>query len=254
MKSKLLGTAPSLTEAVYLQLRKDLLTCQIRPGEKLNIGSLAERMDVNLGPVREALSRLTAEGLVTAESQRGFRAAPVSLQDLLDLTNARIQIETWCLQAAIAKGDLEWEAAIVAAFHRLIHTPELEKEGEAVVVSETWATAHANFHAVLVSACDSAWMLRLRDILYSQSERYRRLSVPLRAGDSGDGRSSRQERDHRKLMEAALARDAELAAQVIAEHFNQTAGFVRIFAEDGETLRAGGEPTPAPRRRSRAAR
>lgn len=239
MKEKLLRTASSLTEAVYLKLRKDLLTCQIRPGEKLKIAEIANRLDVNLSPVREALSRLTAEGLVTVESQRGFRAAPVSLSDLLDLTKARIEIEAHCFKSAIAAGDIEWETGIVAAFHRMIRTPEFEGEDAGLTVSEAWATAHAEFHLALVSACDSRWMLRLRDILYSQSERYRRLSIPLRTKGSVDGRSTQQERDHRKLMEAALARDTEFAARTISEHLNQTADIVRIFADGSDGTEAG---------------
>src|ERR1700679_1227048 len=83
----------TLFEGVYRQLRADILACRLRPGEKLQINALAEERGVSLSGVREPLSRLSAEGLVTAEPQRGFRVAPVSFEDLTDLTMTRIDIE-----------------------------------------------------------------------------------------------------------------------------------------------------------------
>jgi len=231
MKGELLRMAPSLTEAVYLTLRKELLVCEIQPGEKLKIGELAKRLGVNLSSVREALSRLTADGLVTLESQRGFRAAPVSLEDLLDITRTRIEIESLCLQSAIETGDIDWETRIVGAFHRLIRTPEFEGQGIKLSVSEAWATAHSEFHSALLSACQSRWMLRMRDILYNQSERYRRLSVPLRLRAEGSTASDDHEYDHRILMEAVLSRDSKAAVAVLFEHLDRTAHLVSVFTK-----------------------
>jgi DNA-binding GntR family transcriptional regulator len=236
MKGELLQMAPSLTEAVYLKLRRELLICEIRPGEKLKIGELAKRLGVNLGPVREALSRLTADGLVTFESQRGFRAAPVSLEDLLDLTKTRIEIETLCLRSAMEAGGIEWETGIVASFHRLVRTPEFVGEDDKLTVSEAWASAHSEFHSALLAACQSRWMLRLRDTLYNQSERYRRLSVPLRIRADGSKSLTNQEQDHRNLMDAVLSRDPDAACKVLYDHLNRTADLVRIFAETEDPL------------------
>lgn len=248
MKGDLLQMAPSLTEAVYIKLRGELLACDIRPGEKLKIGELAKRYGVNLSPVREALSRLTADGLVTFESQRGFRAAPVTLEDLLDLTRTRAEIEILCLKSAMNVGGIEWEAGIVASFHRLIRTPEFDHVDDKVVVSEAWARAHADFHSALLAACESAWLLRIRAILYNQSERYRRLAMPFRTKPSGgDGRStSDNERDHRLLMDTALSRDTERAAKAMFDHFNRTADLAKIFVNAEEKARpdAGVEKSP----------
>jgi len=126
--------------------------------------------------VREALSRLTSEGLVVAEPQRGFRVAPISAAELRDLTGVRAHIEGLCLDRAIAVGDVGWGAQLVAAFHCLSRTPERESD-DRERMSEAWSVAHAAYHKTLVSACDSPWLLRLRETLYAQSERYRRLSV-----------------------------------------------------------------------------
>ena len=192
----------SLTETAYRTLRGLILSCRLMPGQKIVISSLSASMNVSAGAVREALSRLSAEGLVIAESQKGFHAAPISSEDLADLTATRIEIETACLSRAIERGDIEWETGIVAAYHRLSRTPERDPVDNDRLNDE-WSTHHRAFHFSLVSACASPWRLRLRDLLYDQSERYRRLSAPS---------SSRKARDllseHRAIMDATLARDA----------------------------------------------
>ncbi len=220
---EVVGKERNLTEAAYVTLRADLLSCRLRPGEKLNIGQLATQIGVSLGAVREALSRLTSEGLVTAEMNRGFRAAPVSEIDLLDLTSTRMELETACLRRSIKSGGVEWETAIVAAHHRMSRTPE-RVENDASRISDAWAEAHREFHAALVSACDSAWRTRLRDFLYDQTERYRRLSAPALP------RERNLDSEHRALMDATLSRDEELACRLLCEHLRATSDRVRTLA------------------------
>src|SRR5215813_14549467 len=114
----------NLTQGAYEALRADLLACRIAPGSRLKIQDLCQQHEVSLGAIREALSRLTSDGLVVAEPQRGFRAAPISPEDLRDLTMVRIEIDTLCLRQAVARGDVDWEARLVAAYHRLSRTPQ----------------------------------------------------------------------------------------------------------------------------------
>ena len=205
----------SLTQSVYEQLRADLLACRLRPGDRLKISDLCGSLGVNLGAVREALSRLTAEGLVVSEPQRGFRVAPISAPELKDLTEVRIEVEARCLRRAIREGDVAWETAIVAAHHVLTRLPEREPE-DPDRVSEAWALAHAAFHRALVAGCGSPWLLRLRDALYDQSERYRRLSVPLSCAGRDLGR------EHRDIMDAAVARQEDRACALLTAHFQAT--------------------------------
>lgn len=207
--------ASSLTQDAYERLRSDLLACRLSPGARLRIGELCQTLSVNLSAVREALSRLTSEGLVVAEPQRGFRVAPISADELRDLTGVRGEIEGMCLERAIAAGDVGWEAQLVSAFHRLSRTPEREP-ADPQRMNEMWSTAHAAFHEALVAGCDSPWLLRLRGILYIQSERYRRLSVPL-ADVARD-----LNREHRDIMEAALARDTRRARTLMTQHIEMT--------------------------------
>ena len=205
----------SLTQDAYQSLRADLLACRLRPGARLKIAELCRSLGVSLSAVREALSRLTSEGLVVAEPQRGFRVAPISAEELRDLTGVRAGIEALCLERAVAVGDVGWESQLVAAFHRLSRTREREPD-DPQRMDEAWSTAHAAYHAALVGACDSPWLLRLREILYAQSERYRRLSVPL-AKFARDLNG-----EHEEIMAAALARDAGRAKMLLARHLELT--------------------------------
>ena len=211
-------TAPASstrTQDVYEHLRAKLLNGRSEPAARLKINELCRSLGVSLSAVREALSRLTSEGLVIAEPQRGFRVAPVSATELTDLTNVRVHIECLCFERAIALGDLEWEAMLLAAFHRLSGVPERDPASPERM-SDAWSAAHTAFHAALVSACDSPWLLRLRETLYIQSERYRRLSI------SFVGISRDLNREHREIMAAALARDVKLARTLMAQHLQLT--------------------------------
>jgi DNA-binding GntR family transcriptional regulator len=215
----------TLFEGIYQELRAEILACRLRPGAKLQINTLAEERGVSLSGVREALSRLSAEGLVVAEPQRGFRVAPVSLEDLTDLTMTRIDIENLCLTRSIERGGVDWETAVVGSMHRLSRTPYWA-EGNDRRLSDEWAAAHNAFHEALVSGSDSAWRARIRSALYQQSERYRRLSVPVLP-------SVRDvEGEHRAISDVALARQAARACELMREHLLLT---MRIIVE-GLTL------------------
>jgi DNA-binding GntR family transcriptional regulator len=205
----------NLTQGAYEGLRADLLACRILPGSRLKIQELCARLSVSLGAIREALSRLTSEGLVVAEPQRGFRAAPISQEDLQDLTRVRIEIEGLCLRRAIEVGDVDWESRLVAALHRLSRTPE-RAAADPARSSDEWAEAHAAFHVALADGCDSPWLLKLRSQLYDQSERYRRLSVPLTTEKRNIGA------EHQGIVDAALARDAHKAVALLSAHLGAT--------------------------------
>ena len=205
------------SDRMFDRLRGDILACRLLPGSKLRINDIAESAGVSLGAVREALSRLGAEGLVIAESQKGYRVAPLSAEDLQDLTEARVEIERIALARSIARGELEWETNLVAAGHRLSKISERLPADPALL--DQWMTAHAAFHAALVAACGSDKLLQVRSQLYQQSERYRRYSGVVYS-----------ERDifaeHRRIFEATIARDSAAATKAIAEHLRLTAEII----------------------------
>lgn len=206
-------------DRVFATLRAEIVGCRLQPGVKLRINDIAAESEVSLGAVREALSRLGAEGLVIAESQKGYHVAPLSIADFRDLTDARIEIERISLARSIANGDLEWETNLVAAWHRLSRT----SEGGGMnprFVSDQWALAHAGFHQALVNACGSAKLLQIRAQLYEQAERYRRYS----------GFVVNVERnvaaEHQRIFEATIGRDSAAATEAIAEHLRLTADII----------------------------
>jgi DNA-binding GntR family transcriptional regulator len=219
----------NMTQGAYEGLRADLLACRILPGKKLKIQELCDRFSVSLGAIREALSRLTSEGLVVAEPQRGFRAAPISAADLVDLTAVRVEIDSLCLRRAIACGDVNWEARLVAATHRLARTPERAPDDPARS-NEDWTEAHAAFHLALVDGCNSPWLLHLHALLYAQSERYRRLSVPFAIS----GRNVNEE--HQAIVTATLARDVAAAVQLLTTHLEVTTRILLNAVVEGRKL------------------
>lgn len=197
-------------------LRDAIVHAEFAPGQKLRIDNLGRAYEASIGAVREALSRLTAEGLVVAMPQKGFIVAPISRKDLVDLTKVRIDIECKCLAGSIKHGDLEWEGRVASLQHKLraLHGA-WDKQG--TPESAQWHQTHEAFHAELAAACNNAWWSRLRDQLYIQSERYRRLSRPWK----GEERNVTAEHD--AIANAALARDTKAAQAAMREHLQGTA-------------------------------
>jgi len=175
----------------------------------LNIGDLSERLSVSPGAVREALARLTSDDLVRALPHSGFSVAPISVDELRDLTYVRVEIEQACLRRCLKCAGVDWEANLIAAAHRLNRMPFTLTPSE--TMSDEWSLVHQRYHEALVAACDSPWLLRVRHALFLQSERYRRLST-----------SRNAQSEHQQIVEAAIARDVEQVVRLIQEHFWKT--------------------------------
>lgn len=213
------------SDNVTANVRSQILSCRLRPGSRLRMSELCDRYQVSLGAVREALSRLTAEGLVVAEAQKGFTVAPVSIEELDELTETRIDIESLCISRSVRNGGLDWESAIVAAHHQLRNTPEREEIGGTLLQAEDWAEAHGKFHKSLVAACGNNILLEIRAALYARSQRYRALAIPL----DRSGRDIASEHD--QIVQAVLTKDAKGAKHLIARHFRSTAKIIRESTE-----------------------
>jgi DNA-binding GntR family transcriptional regulator len=209
----------SLTSAVQERLRADILSTRLLPGQKLHIAGLAKQFSVSLAAVREALSRLVADGLVQASDQRGFRVSPVSPADLRDVTQTRVDIEGLALRRSIERGDAAWLASVEKSFAALCAVPHTYPD-DPTHHYEEWVVRHRVFHRTLVNACGSQWLLGFRDVLHEQSERYRRLSIR----DVSNVRDV--EAEHAAIVEAALRRDADAAVAALARHFSTTMRFV----------------------------
>lgn len=211
------GNSKSLTTLAFELIRADILEGRLQPNERLRIQALSERYEIGPTAIREALSRLTTNGTVGLEDQRGFFVAPISSEELWDLTRTRIALESLALGEAIKAGGLDWESGLLSAFHRLSKTPLPSKQGES-----EWNAAHQRFHEALIEGCGSPSLVRLCRLVLDQLERYRNLSSKhttheLRGNSLGE---------HQALFDAAMARDTGQAQQLMAEHFSRTAEIV----------------------------
>ncbi len=208
----------SLAEEVYEALRAAVLFGRRLPGSRIQLRDLADEHGVSLSVVREAVTRLASEDLVVATPQRGFRVRSLSLDDLRDLTWVRIQLETLSLRESIAKGDVDWEANLVSAHHRLAGTPTRLEDGTPNV---GWMAVHGAYHTALCAAAGSPTLERIRRQLFDASELYRYWSATLPARTVTVRRNADDE--HRDICEAALARDADRAVELMTAHLNATA-------------------------------
>ncbi len=225
---------PARGEDVYARLRGDILAGRLRPGSRLPFAELCTRYGTSVGVLREGLSRLVEQDLVVVFPMQGYRVKAVSTQDLQHLTDARVDVESLVLRSAIAAGDLAWESDVLAAHHRLARTPQQDPDDPARM-SESWAAAHASFHATLLQGCPNPRLRAIALALRDSAELYRRWAVPV--GHDG-GRDTAGE--HQALLDGALARDAEQAVQVLTEHLRRTARVLLDVTSDEDLLEALG--------------
>ena len=212
--------AKTLVESSYNRLRSDIIAGKLAPGAKLRIEELRDDYRIGASPLREALNRLAGEGFVTVEEQRGFKVAPVSPDDLKDLSRMRIMLECEALRESISNGDDEWEANLLAAHHRL-----QKAERSFGKNLDEWEQRNEEFHEALVAACTSSWLLRLRHVLYEQHKRYRFIAILSHQPDRD------VHREHRDILEAALARDLKAAIEATERHIQFTLeSSIRVFS------------------------
>ena len=205
----------TLNASALAQLRSDIIACRLMPNERLRVETLRERYGMGTSPIREALMRLEAEGLVELEQNKGFRVSEVSRENLLDLMRTRIEIETIALRWSLEKGGVDWEASLLSAFHRLSRQSKIDPANPDAI-SEAWSKEHANFHSALVSACGSPTLLSIRSRLFEQADRYVALSIT----SSGPLRDDVTE--HKQLMRAALNRELDKTLELNRVHINRT--------------------------------
>lgn len=223
-------TSPSksegtLADRAYRLLRQDIVEGRLSPGQKLKLEVLVDTYSFGMSPLREALSRLTGDLLVITEAQRGFWVAPLSLEELDDISRVRSLVESEAVNLSIRHGGEAWIDSVKKAFDDLSEVENALPAPDAPLppdLGNRWEDKNRAFHLALVSACNSPWLMRVRDLLYSQSERYRRVSL----------KASRGRRDvheeHVAIFEAAVKRDALRACRMTELHVQRTTDEVRL--------------------------
>jgi DNA-binding GntR family transcriptional regulator len=214
------------TDGVHARLREDILGGILSPGQRLKFPELCRRYDTSVGAAREALTRLASAGLVRSQAHQGYVVTPLTVEDLAELTVARVEMEGLVLRMSIAEGDVRWEADAIAAHHLLERATYLDPDNPARSTAE-WAAAHAEFHVALLAGCGNR---RLREVaigLRDEAELYRQWSItPALA----KGRNVAAE--HRAMLDAAVSRDTELAVRLLSEHISLTSKLLTDSAEN----------------------
>jgi DNA-binding GntR family transcriptional regulator len=213
--------SPISTQAssVYDRLQADILSGQLEPGRKLRLKELIEIYDTGNSPLREALNRLSANGMVVREENRGFRVPPASAEELNELTRTRCWLEEIALRESIANGNVAWEERIVLAFHWLSRAAQSTDAGTRHTSPE-WEEHHREFHLALISACNSTILMDFCAQLQKRTFRYRNLAEVVAYRDR------HELEEHRELQDAALNRDADRAVKLLTKHYTITSKIV----------------------------
>jgi DNA-binding GntR family transcriptional regulator len=213
--------ATTIADRAYHRIRTDIVFGRLAPGARLRLELMATIYGASVSTLREILSRLSSEGLIVAEGQRGFQVAPVSADGFRDVAAMRLLLETYAIPLSFEAGDLEWESRLVAAHHKLA-VLERRMMGGDQSEAETWKRYDRQFHQTLIDACGSQTLLDLYAGVFDQYLRYQMVAVVFRGAIAAE--------EHRRLLDSALSRDAGLACDVLAEHVN---GCVNYTVESG---------------------
>ncbi len=210
--------APKRTaaEVVRSEIKRRILNFELQPGERLHIDNLRREFDVSTATMREALSRLLTDNLVTSERQRGFQVRELSYEDYKNISEARKLVETGALRASLANRDDNWEGDLFAAYRKLkLIENRMIAEGDMNLADE-WHRRNSGFHDCLIRNCRNTWLTEFRHQLHEHSIRYNRLAVM----------NNRKHRDVRKehaaIFESAIEGDVDLCSRLVGEHIEHT--------------------------------
>lgn len=220
---------PTIAEDAYHRIRSDIISGKLRPGMTLRSDWMRDQYSVGISPLREALTRLSSERLIVSESQKGFRVAPIDAAEVMDVLDMRIMVETKALRRSIELGTVEWEGRVLSAYH-IMSRNEVPRPG--LFGTATWVSSHRSFHMELLSASGSAWLLHLARLLFDQSERYRALRT---AHVQTDDLARDVGLEHKRILDAALARNADQACDALIEHYTRTTEAVLQELENRST-------------------
>ncbi|MBB1648152.1 MAG: GntR family transcriptional regulator [Delftia acidovorans] len=202
----------TLTEQAYAELRADIIEGRLVPGSKLRIEHLRQTYGVGAGTLREALTRLVSDALVTAEGQRGFRVSPIAIDDLEDLTRLRVHIETQALRDSIRHGGEDWRARLRASYEELSSLEQPLSRAQ----RRSWEMMNLRFHEALLAGQPSPWTQKVLRLLARHGERYRCYAMDL------PGMTRDVHAEHTEIFELAMAGQEARAALALEAHICAT--------------------------------
>lgn len=176
--------------------------------------------------IREALPRLVGQGLAVAIPQQGVKVVSVDLDDLRQLTDAAVEVETLVLRRSLEEGTVEWESSVLAAHHRLSRLVLRDEDGS---INDDWATAHNHFHMAILDGCTNRRLTGLAASLRDAGEVYRRWA------DRPAAMTEKQHVDnHRRICDLVVERDAEKAVDELRRHIELTTELILASRAAGE--------------------
>ena len=204
--------ANTVRTSTYERIKRDIIFGVLAPGTKLKLDRLKSEYETSVPTLREALNRLSADGFVQSPEQRGFLVTPVSAEDLVEIANLRILLECHALEQSIEAGDTDWEADLVAAYHRLNLIEKRMQNGENSQ-KELWKRYDWEFHLASIKACSSQNLLSLHSTIYDKYLRYQMLVLTYRGETAID--------EHHEIFKAALERDKKRAVAKLKTHIKE---------------------------------
>ena len=199
----------TIGENAYRRIRSDIIFGRLLPAQKLKLEKLRDPYGASISTLREILNRLSSEGLVVAEGQRGFEVAPVSADNLKEIAALRLLLETHALEESFAAGDMEWEGRVVAAHHKLARLEMRMRQGDRSE-TELWKRYDWEFHQALISACGSKVLMDAHAGVFDKYLRYQMIALSFRGDIAAE--------EHKIMHASALKRDAATAREVLERH------------------------------------
>ena len=199
----------SIPDAIADDLRERILSGEMAEGEPIRQEALAKEYDVSRMPVREALKRLDAEGLVQLTNNRGASVTSHSLEEISEIFDMRILLECDLFRRAIPN----MTADHFARCEELLRNMDLSYTTDAV---EKWGILNFEYHMALYDAAERKLTNEVLQGLYLQSDRYVRmhLSVLQQRAPASD--------EHKQLLELAKAGNPDAASDVLDRHIRRT--------------------------------
>ena len=209
---------PTAQEAVLARLRQAIVSGELAPGEQVRQETLAQQFGVSRVPLREALKILEGEGSVVYRPRRGYFVAELSLADLLEVYRIRELLEAEAVRVALPQltdADVAQMADAVQACE------QAARSGDLVAM-----TAHnRRLHFALVRAAGMPRLERQIRILWDATDVYRSVYYA-----SAQNRAAVQD-EHRAILAAVRARDADAAVRLLDEHRAHAVGHLRTMLD-----------------------
>ena len=202
----------SVTESIFKKIKYDIVLGNLKPNQRLKLKLLQKEYNVSISILREVLNRLCGDGFIIYKVQKGFFVSPISKEDLHEIANLRIILETHALEISIKNKDYEWEAELLGAYHKLNHAEnELEKNN--LNAKSLWTKYDAEFHQMLIKKCNSLNLIRIHEVIFDKYLRYQLLILKYRGKDSI--------KEHKDLLDYSLISNIQKAQNTLRDHIKK---------------------------------